>query len=132
MTDEELARQLIADVKARVAPRTALLETRIEKALHYMGEVSAPNMLTLGHIQKLLSGEYDDLPFHSPAPLLRDLFERRWRCGVTASGYHNGAGCIPEDSHDGWGCGYRWVAPALTETEAREMGLLPEEGTKET
>jgi hypothetical protein len=132
MSDEELVRQLIADVKAKVAPRAALLETRIEKALHYVGQVKTPNAHTLRHIRLYLSGGYDELAVHSPAKVLRDLFERRWRCGVTASGYHNGAGCSPGDPHDGWGCGYRWMAPALTEAEAREMGLLNEEGTKET
>lgn len=62
-----------------------------------------------------------------PAKTLRDLFERRWRCGVTASGYHNGAGCTPGDPHGDWGCGYRWIAPALTEKQAKELGLITEE-----
>lgn len=37
---------------------------------------------------------------------LRDVATKRWVCGVVRSGYHNGAGCSPEDPHRGWGCGY--------------------------
>lgn len=55
---------------------------------------------------------------------LADLFGRRWYCGVTASGYHNGGGCQPADPHDStWRCGWRWQAPALTDKQAKEYGL---------
>lgn len=61
--------------------------------------------------------------------MLADLFERRWRCGVTASGYHNGCACDPTDPHDtAWGCGWRWTAPALTDKQARAYGLPVPEG----
>lgn len=58
---------------------------------------------------------------------LRDLFTRRWRCGVSGSGYHNGCTCNPGDPHDGWGCGYYWVAPKLTHKVAVQLGLTTDE-----
>lgn len=68
-----------------------------------------------------------------PAPdvtdQLRGLFERRWRCDVVASGYHNGAKCDPDEPHDDVWCGYRWMAPALKAAEAHALGLVDTEGT---
>ena len=54
---------------------------------------------------------------------LSDLFVRQWRCEVYDSGYHNGVFCDPEDPHGGWACGYRWVAPRLTDSQAEQYGL---------
>jgi hypothetical protein len=55
---------------------------------------------------------------------LRSLFRRVWRCEVNSSGYHNGCRCDPEDPHSGWNCDHRWVAPALTEEQARKLGII--------
>lgn len=133
MSDEDLARQLIdnliADVKAKVAPRAVLLEDRIEKALAYLADVTAPNQHTVDHIRRFLTGEYDAFPFDAPATVLREVFERRWDCRVVSTGYHNGASCEydKEDAHGApWNCGYRWSA-SLTDKQAREMGLTTEE-----
>lgn len=133
MSDEDLARQLInnliADVKAKVAPRAVLLEDRIEKTLAYLKDVNAPNMHTVDHIRRFLTGEYDSFPFDNPAAVLREVFERRWDCRVVSSGYNNGAGCDPGDPHGAdWWCGYRWSA-SLTDKQAREMGITTEEST---
>ena len=55
---------------------------------------------------------------------LAALFERRWVCRVVSSGYHNGCHCTPGDPHgEDWNCGWRWVAPALTDTEAVQYGI---------
>ena len=55
---------------------------------------------------------------------LRGLFSRRWVCRVVSTGYHSGAGCNPDDPHDGdWRCGYYWAASVMTDKEARHMGL---------
>jgi hypothetical protein len=133
MSDEDLARQLvdnlIADVKAKVAPRATQLEDRIEKTLAFFDQVTAPNVHTVTHARKYLTGEYDELHFTNPAATLREAFERRWVCRVVSTGYHNGAGCDPSDPHGpDWRCGYRWSA-SLTDKQAREMGLTTEEDT---
>lgn len=135
MSDEDLARQLIdnliADVKAKVAPRAVLLEDRIEKTLAYLKGVNAPNTHTMDHIRRFLTGEYDPFPFDAPATVLREVFERRWDCVVVSSGYNNGASCEDDkdDPHGApWNCGYRWSAN-LTDKQAREMGLTTEEST---
>lgn len=127
MSDEDLARQLIADVKAKVAPRAVLLEDRIEKALFFLADVVAPNVQTVANVRRFLTGEYDPFPFNNPAATVREVFERRWDCRVVSTGYNNGAGCGPSDPHgDDWRCGYRWQA-SLTDKQAREMGLTTEE-----
>lgn len=46
-----------------------------------------------------------------------DVLQKRWVCQVVRSGFHNGAGCIPNDPHHDieWGCGFRYelsVTPA--------------------
>lgn len=128
MEVEKLALQLIKDIEKRVAPRAAVLESRIEKARAYLEMVTSPSMNTLAHLRRYFDGGYDDMPFHNPAATLRELFERRWRCEVFSSGYHNGDSCTPDEPHGGWRCEYRWIAPALTEDEAREMGLITDPG----
>lgn len=135
MSDEDLARHLvdslIADVKAKVAPRAVLLEDRIEKALAYLADVTAPNQHTVDHIRRYLTGEYDTLPFNNPAATLREVFTRGWDCVVVSSGHNNGASCEhdKDDPHGApWNCGYRWSA-SLTDKQAREMGLTTEEST---
>lgn len=52
-------------------------------------------------------------------------YHRYWRCGVYASGYHNGCECGPSDPHWGWSCGYRWRAPVLTDEEIRRCVPVP-------
>jgi len=32
---------------------------------------------------------------------------REWNCGVSESGFHNGANCRPSEPHQGWGC--EWI-----------------------
>jgi len=131
MSDEDLVRQLIADIKAKVAPRAVLLEERIEKTLAYLQPVVAPNVHTVDHVRRFLTGEYDTFPFDSPAAILREVFERRWDCKVVSSGYNNGASCEhdKDDPHGApWNCGWRWSA-SLTDKQAREMGLTTEEPT---
>ena len=49
---------------------------------------------------------------------LQELFVRRWRCEVLSSGFHNGATCNPNEPHQGWDCEYKWMAPALDDTQA--------------
>lgn len=126
MTDEELALELVRTIKSKTSPRAALLETRIEKALGYLDEITKPTGPAINHVRRFLLGEYDDMPFNDPAATVRALFEKRWHCRVTASGYHNGAGCGPREPHGDWNCGYRWIAQPLTETEARDYGLITE------
>lgn len=66
-------------------------------------------------------------------PELAALFERRWRCGVVASGFHNGALCSPSDPHDNsWDCGWRFIAPPLTDAHAARLGLPGTENTENT
>lgn len=57
---------------------------------------------------------------------LSEAFQRRWVCQVVRSGYHNGAGCQPDEPHGDWGCGVRWEA-SLTERqwEALNPSALP-------
>ena len=43
-----------------------------------------------------------------------EAFARHWVCGVTRSGYHNGARCSPTDPHDEyWCCGWRYEASVV-------------------
>lgn len=123
MSNEELVRQLIGNITKEVAPRSVLLENRIATCLAYIESTTNAGTPFARHVVRHLTGEYDDFKFDNPAATLRDLFERRWVCTVVSSGYHNGAGCAPGEPHSGWGCGYRWVAPALTDAEAGEMGI---------
>jgi len=122
--EETLALELIHTVKSKMSPRAVVLEDRIEGALEYLTTLSNPVGPAIKHVERYLLGDYDDLFPGSPAATVRDLFEKRWRCDVVASGFHNGAHCDPDDGHDDR-CGYRWVAPALTEEQAREYGLIP-------
>lgn len=48
-------------------------------------------------------------------------YYRKWTCIVFTSGYHNGCQCDPSDPHDGWGCGYYWTGPRLTDDEMRKV-----------
>lgn len=62
----------------------------------------------------------------TPDALLGSLlrtFQRTWSCSVFDSGRHNGVHCTEGDPHEGWGCGYRWKFPPMTDTEARRFGL---------
>lgn len=127
MTDEELAAELIRTIRSKTSPRAVLLENRIEKALAYLSEITNPTPPAIDHVRRFLLGEYDDMPFSNPAVTVRALFERRWRCEVFSSGFHNGATCTPGDPHGGrWSCEYRWIAGALTEQQARDYGLITE------
>jgi hypothetical protein len=60
----------------------------------------------------------------------------RWVCGVTRSGYHNGAGCHPGDPHpeEGWHCGYRWELslPAPDDTTPLTMSITPVPGADDS
>lgn len=125
----DLAQQLIKAVREHTAPRAVLLEDRIGKALAYMEQVGTPNVHTLQHMRRHLTGEYDDLNTNNPAAALRDLFERRWVCRVVSTGYNNGASC--EDDKDDphgppWNCGWRWQV-SLTDEQAAEYGITVKE-----
>lgn len=56
---------------------------------------------------------------------LRALFEHKWICIVSDSGYSVSSVCSPSDPHDHdmWRCGYYWRADMLTESEASEYGI---------
>lgn len=54
---------------------------------------------------------------------LRKMFQRYWRCEVFSSGYHNGAKCDPSDPHFAWDCRWAYSTPALTEEQARTLGI---------
>lgn len=58
---EKMAAALIDHVKRTHTPRLALLEDRITAALEYMKGVSTPNMVTLVHIERYLTGGRDAL-----------------------------------------------------------------------
>lgn len=73
--------------------------------------------------------EEEKVPDDELLARFRGLFQRRWRCGVHDSGYHNGVHCTPGDPHDGWGCGYRWTAGPLTDDHARTLGMCHEGDT---
>jgi hypothetical protein len=76
---------------------------------------------------------HDEQPAPEPDSALAALlsrFQRKWLCGVTRSGQHNNADCTPDDPHEGWGCGYLWHFPLLTDKGAREIGLITD-STKE-
>ena len=55
---QKLAEELIISIKAKVAPRAVLLETRIEKALDYLNSVDSANAATLRHARRFLDGEH--------------------------------------------------------------------------
>lgn len=64
--ENELAVELIKLTEQRVNAQSALLRWRIDGALTYMRTVTAPNTVTLNHIRRYLTGEYDDMPAMHP------------------------------------------------------------------
>lgn len=76
MTDEELVRQLITSVKAKVAPRAVLLESRIASALAYLDQTDSAHTPLADHLHWHLEGEYDTMPFDDPAATLRELLPK--------------------------------------------------------
>ena len=78
----------------------------------------------------LLADVYDNVVAAASGTLTpnrtQSLFERRWSCGVSRSGFALGSDCTAKEPHDtDWRCGYFWKAPLLTEREARELGIAP-------
>jgi hypothetical protein len=57
--EQQLAKDLIALVEERVAPKAALLQKRIDGALAYMEKVQSPNLHTLNHIRRHLTTDND-------------------------------------------------------------------------
>lgn len=58
---------------------------------------------------------------------LQGYFDRKWRCEVKSSGYHNGCTCSPDEPHAGWDCDWKWIAPALPDNEFFRQLLDKEE-----
>lgn len=73
---ERIARDLIDIVTRMNVPRQALYEDRIVATLVYLGEVSTPNMVTLRHVERFLTGGRDsDLPLYLAADRAQEIRE---------------------------------------------------------
>jgi hypothetical protein len=112
---------------------------RALSTVHPTGPVSLRARTQLGNNRRtafvtLPADVYDNVVAAAAGTLVPDrtrgLFERRWSCGVSRSGFSLGNDCSAEEPHDtDWHCGYFWKAPLLTEAEARELGIAPSKET---
>lgn len=58
--DQLLAQTLLETVRQQVNSEVPLLRARIAGALAYMEGVEEPNHITLEHVRRYLTGEYDN------------------------------------------------------------------------